>query len=283
VAELKRLLPAYDDLVRAIREVDQDVLIFLDETIGHFLGAPNGFTHAPGGADESQRSVLGFHYYIPPQGVLVKAGQWAESHTASARRLGTGMFMTESCCGPFKEYLLVANSVGQSVAQWEWKAFCNESTVEGVLDPGFGACITGYNGGPFPNPDQVALGRYTTPEELRAWLRDNQTPYAKAAQGEYLGAVWNATSHVLEVRLRYDPRVQAPTEIYFNEEVYYPSGCGGLVVEVAQEAAGGAGEAGVEAANFQAPHYQLRVALTGGVRQSVRIRVSPKIPGCALA
>lgn len=62
------LLPAYDQLVAAIRRVDNDTLLFYEPvTYGAYLpstGFPGtGFDRVPGGEAQRAKSVLSYHYY----------------------------------------------------------------------------------------------------------------------------------------------------------------------------------------------------------------------------
>lgn len=277
-AESERLLPAYDALVAAIRAVDEEVLVFFGEVTGHKgleVDSGNGFWRPPGGQAEANRSVLAFHYYRPPQDV--DAGTWADSHIESAERVGTGLFMTESCCSHYLDYMQAGAARGGSFAQWEWKAFCNETREDGVWvsGSGFGACISGFNAGPYPDPDE-ALRTKRTSEEVDQWLRAHQAPYPIATQGTYLGSSWQADTHEFELHMHYDPQVDGATVLYINEELFYPSGCGGWQLE----ALAGAQSLEVRAERSDAPLHHVHVRVAGGGAQHVKLRVSPRVP-CA--
>ena len=59
-----KLQPAYDRINKAVREVDDDVLIFFAGSTFGDLGS--GFTHPPGGSEYANRSVLSYHYVSAP-------------------------------------------------------------------------------------------------------------------------------------------------------------------------------------------------------------------------
>jgi len=64
-ADAHVLQAAYNLAVPVIRKSNDDILIFFAGTTWSNLG--DGFVQVPGGADYSNRSVLAFHYYEPPQ------------------------------------------------------------------------------------------------------------------------------------------------------------------------------------------------------------------------
>jgi hypothetical protein len=89
-ADRSRLQPAYDRINTAVRQFDEDVLIFFAGVTWDDVGP--GFTAPPGGDDFANRSVLAYHYYEPPQADTTAQ---VDLQRAGARRLGTGLFMTE--------------------------------------------------------------------------------------------------------------------------------------------------------------------------------------------
>ena len=93
-ADQSRLQPAYDRINRALRKIDDEVLLFFAGVTWDDAGP--GFSAPPGGEEYADRSVLAYHYYEPPQEntVLDVAVQ-----VAGARRLKTGIFLTETCSG----------------------------------------------------------------------------------------------------------------------------------------------------------------------------------------
>ena len=64
--------------------LDPQVLLFIAGITWGDRGS--GFTAAPGGAAYANRTVVTYHYYIPPQ---TSAEGQVRSHVAEAQRLGT--------------------------------------------------------------------------------------------------------------------------------------------------------------------------------------------------
>jgi endoglycosylceramidase len=100
-ADRSRLQPAYDRINTAVRQFDEDVLIFFAGVTWDDVGP--GFTAPPGGDDFANRSVLAYHYYEPPQADTTAQ---VDLQRAGARRLGTGLFMTE-VWRPLRSFLAV--------------------------------------------------------------------------------------------------------------------------------------------------------------------------------
>eukprot|EP00928_Gymnodinium_smaydae_P021560 TRINITY_DN18432_c0_g1_i1.p1 TRINITY_DN18432_c0_g1~~TRINITY_DN18432_c0_g1_i1.p1 ORF type:complete len:551 (+),score=94.55 TRINITY_DN18432_c0_g1_i1:165-1817(+) len=211
----KLLQGAYDIVARHIREIDEDRLIF-------FPGVPwsdlhdhevdDGFTHAPGGDEYSNRSVLTFHYYIPPQ-VNNSERTYVDIMLKNAQRLKTGLFMSESFGVaydglPWEQVAPVVENVGVSWSYWEWKTFCKETpeTLNGTSQwAAFGACKTGYGGYLFTD----------TGIDPRAH-RELGRMYAHAVQGILISHVYNKIASTLNFEFDFDPSIGGPTEVFAN-------------------------------------------------------------------
>lgn len=63
-ADLENMQAAYDSIANAVREVDEDILIFFAGVTWDDLGV--NFDHAPGGEKYKDKSVIAYHYYDPP-------------------------------------------------------------------------------------------------------------------------------------------------------------------------------------------------------------------------
>jgi endoglycosylceramidase len=118
------LQPAYDKVNTAVRKIDEEVLLFIaGMTWGDF---GSGFTAAPGGAAYSNRTVLTYHFYEPPQ---FTAAEQVDSHIFEAQRLGTAAMMTETEApsGNFHDkkgnITDACDEKLQGWADWEWKSF----------------------------------------------------------------------------------------------------------------------------------------------------------------
>ncbi|KAF8564612.1 hypothetical protein P879_08184 [Paragonimus westermani] len=121
-----QLLPVYDYLVKRIRQLDSETLIFYEPlTYGVFLPAGfletgTGFAHVPGwfsDPTETRRSVLSYHYYcwllqtVDPRRSMSAAERIIcdsvlmpsvfRNSRASIKQTGGAMFLTEfGLCGP---------------------------------------------------------------------------------------------------------------------------------------------------------------------------------------
>lgn len=221
-ADHLRLQPAYKTLARYIREVDTDTLIFFGGVTWDNVH-PVGFTEPPGGQADSNRSVLAYHYYMPPQ-PKKSFQRYMEQRQHDARRLGTGLMMTESCCGGlFDEVIPELASSGQSWIHWEWKDWCREdnstrnSTSQNAV---WGACKTGFGAGPWPDgatkPDVNVMTRLAI-------------PYAPAIAGRFLNSSWNASAQTYKLQFR--PAARGTTEIFVNQALAFPNSTG-IHVEV---------------------------------------------------
>jgi endoglycosylceramidase len=212
IAESWRLQGAYDTLVQHIRQVDDKTLIFFAGTTWTNTHAA-GFKHAPGGHQEANRSVFAYHYYDPPNPRAFEP--YYATKRQDATRLGTGLMMTESCCGNLWEHVvpdLAAN--GHSWIHWEWKDFCREdnTTIKSSSQfAAYGACKTGFGAGPWsddPVPDPVAMARFAV-------------PYAPVVAGSLEGTWWNNSTGNFTLRFLADPSVPGPTEVFLGESFHF--------------------------------------------------------------
>lgn len=101
VAEKNFLQPMYEYVNKAIREVDDEKIIFFEGlTIDYWQ---NGFTQGPGGAAYNDRQALAYHVYCPTDGgsAIKQAAcnllddTFFALRKKDATRLGVGMIMTE--------------------------------------------------------------------------------------------------------------------------------------------------------------------------------------------
>lgn len=216
-ADKLRLQGAYDRVASHIRKVNKDALIFFagvtwDNTF------PVGFEHAPGGAEYADRSVLAYHFYVPPQA----DGSFDEvfqARRADARRLGTGLMMTESCCNSLYDAAAPGlAAAGHSWIHWEWKDWCLEdvsSLKSTSQNAAWGACKTGFGSGPFSavsgEPDDKVMSLIAQ-------------PYAPEVAGQLQGTNWNAAKGEFELNFAFDPKVPGPTAVFVNEDMHFPTG-----------------------------------------------------------
>lgn len=115
VADRKNLQPLYDNTAKTIREVDtQHPILFAGVT---WDDAGVGFEHVPGGDAWRNKSILAYHFYIPPQ---IDLPHTMQVRAADMKRLGCGGLMTEFNCGSQPE-MDAADAFLQSWIGWEYK------------------------------------------------------------------------------------------------------------------------------------------------------------------
>eukprot|EP01065_Artemidia_motanka_P006129 TRINITY_DN12_c0_g1_i1.p1 TRINITY_DN12_c0_g1~~TRINITY_DN12_c0_g1_i1.p1 ORF type:complete len:511 (+),score=194.07 TRINITY_DN12_c0_g1_i1:67-1599(+) len=264
IGDRQRLQPAYDVLSKHIREVAPDRLVFFagctwDRTGDEIVDIlPLGFTHPPGGKEFADRAVNAFHYYEPPQD-KTKTAAYFQQRIKDARRLQTGSFLTESCCGGmFDRAGPMAESLGMSWIQWEWKDFCKETpeTKASVSqNAAYGACKTGFGAGPFP-------GGVFQESTLRKFART----YAPAIAGNFSTGFFNITTRVFDLTYLVDTTLgdDAPT-VLSATKLMYPEGFNLTVVP-----------SGALAVTMTAEGAELRPAPGTAFGAEVSITVNPK-------
>ena len=211
-ADRTRLQPAYDRASDAIRREDAGRLLFFAGVTWDDAGP--GFSAPPGGDEFANRSVLAYHYYQPPQ---VSTKLQVEAQLAGARRLKTGVFITETggATGPLKEGLWdVADDTLTSWAFWAhsggYKAYCRESDATRAgrsQEAEFGACKF------FAGSEDSCCRNHT--DESFGWLGVVR-PYASAVAGATLSMryhAWGPRARTFELMYEIDPALPLPTEL----------------------------------------------------------------------
>lgn len=219
-ANRELLQPSYDILARHIRAVAPEALIFFSGAIGDRTGdaktdaLPLGFDHAPGG--DPAHSAIAFHSYLGQNTNNLKG--YYQTRINDARNLSTGLLLTET--GSFfiqQRVRPVAESMGLSWIQWEWKDFCkdNDTTKAWPSQSGvWGACKTGYGEGPWVS------GTFSPDVLKSAFAR----PYASAIAGNFTSAKpIDLGRQEFELTFALDPTIRAPTELSLPP-VRYPDG-----------------------------------------------------------
>jgi endoglycosylceramidase len=224
VADKNRLQPAYDVLSEAIRAVDNTTLLFFaavtwDDVI------PAGFTAAPGGASQADRSVFAYHYYSPPQ--MVDA-LYFRTRLHDAQRLSTGAMLTEferprndedMTTDPYFATVAAADEHLQSWAMWELKTFCKEteeSLSSDSQNAAFGSCKTGYGEENYLWDSNGVLNHNTTVKLART--------YATAVAGNTSRMHFDPASARFELSYALDTRCPMPTTVFLHEALQYPGG-----------------------------------------------------------
>jgi len=115
--------PVYEVLSKAIRQHDDEHCIFFEGVTWDDFGV--GFNSVPGGDEYRNRSVLSYHYYIPPS---IEVIENFEARKADLERLKCGGMLTEFLTSagkiePMFETMIAADIYLQSWIGWNYKAF----------------------------------------------------------------------------------------------------------------------------------------------------------------
>eukprot|EP00392_Amoebophrya_sp_AT5.2_P001498 g1500.t1 len=211
-ADAWRLQPAYDKVAKSIREADPEGLIYFAGVTWadmHDHVEYSGFSHAPGGEEFKNRSVMAYHYYTPPQGENTSAGYYHNWVVPNAERLGTGQMLTEFDRATPEQDFANFENFGLSWAWWEWKSFCKETkNTKNSLSQyaAWGSCKTGY-GGVFPaDSDRPAISLFGKLVRM----------YPQALQGAFVRSFYNVSSFQLDLEFAVDPGIQAASLLHIG-------------------------------------------------------------------
>jgi endoglycosylceramidase len=210
-ADRVNLQPTYDKINAAVRAIDEEVLLFIAGVTWGDFGS--GFTAAPGGEAYSNRTVLTYHFYEPPQ---TNAAEQVDSHMLEARRLGTAGMMSESeaISGNYhkqdrQNITDACDAHLQGYADWEWKSFVREG-------PGDAQSVSQYYEWGAPKTGHGHDWPSDSPDTPPAYFtRDLARTYAPRVAGSHVKMQFNATSSSFE--LHYDVGTIDPgiaTEIF---------------------------------------------------------------------
>ncbi|KAL5463688.1 hypothetical protein EMCRGX_G032612 [Ephydatia muelleri] len=202
VADKVNLAPAYEVLNAAIREVDDCHNVFFESVTWDELNV--GFEQVPGGPDYANRSVLSYHFYIPP---CVSQELSFSMRNEDIERLHCAGFLTEFDISyrdgnqdQIIETMDVADQYLQSWLGWEYKPF----------DPITGADSSiWYSNGTLDMSAIDILSR----------------TYAMAVAGVTTSMTYSASSKNFDLIYRTSSLcTSAVTQVYLNEGVHYSSG-----------------------------------------------------------
>uniref|UniRef100_A0A6B2L361 Glycoside hydrolase family 5 domain-containing protein n=1 Tax=Arcella intermedia TaxID=1963864 RepID=A0A6B2L361_9EUKA len=208
IADSTNLQPFYDTIAPMIREANKNHLIFFEPVT--WSGEPIndekvGFDHAPGGEQFANQSVFSYHYYDPPN--LGDKLSYFQRRTKVSEDLSVGAMLTEfSVDSNFTEMastMATVESFQTSWIGWEYKAFA------GSLPNG---TCTGCGIGPW-NPD----GSLNVP-----MVKTLSRTYAQAVAGMVNQSIFDDKTAQYKLTYQVNKACKKPTEIYFNQELYYP-------------------------------------------------------------
>jgi endoglycosylceramidase len=227
VTEKKYLQPMYQHVHKAIREVDDEKIIFFEGlTIDYWQ---NGFTESPGDASYNDRQVFAYHIYCltsdEPNPKLSLACDAIDDYFFSrrrkdAQRLGVGMIMTEFGAAKDMRYDLsqvekvvnLADQHQQSWIYWQLKYYEDLTTCTPQ-----GESL--YNEDGTVNQHKITLLSRSYPQAVAGTVKN----YMYHVATKQLDVTYTPLATVPTTK------AAAQTDLYVNQELSYPHG---LNVEV---------------------------------------------------
>ena len=234
VADPHNLMPLYAKLHTAIRQYDDDHIIFFEPTVLvtqiPFSGVGStGLTEGPGGPAYNDRQVLSYHMYCILQD---KSGQ--PSNTAACdfldqdimgirmgdlQRLQLAGFMTEwgayDTTQPYSnayedalELMGLSDLYLQPWTYWQYKGYGDITTQSNT-----GEGLWFSNG--TLDVDKLKLLSRT---------------YAQAVAGRYVSQLFNTANGDFVLTFEANVSISSPTVIFLNEKLYYPNGYSVMIV-----------------------------------------------------
>eukprot|EP00005_Dracoamoeba_jomungandri_P000139 CAMPEP_0174253230 /NCGR_PEP_ID=MMETSP0439-20130205/2606_1 /TAXON_ID=0 /ORGANISM="Stereomyxa ramosa, Strain Chinc5" /LENGTH=525 /DNA_ID=CAMNT_0015334145 /DNA_START=19 /DNA_END=1596 /DNA_ORIENTATION=- len=220
-ADSKNLAPLYHNLQKAIRDIDDQRIIFFEDATTD-VPWKTGFTPetTPGGVEYDDRQALSYHIYCGPSDsggnptnlFLCDAEllYFYDQAMAALKTLGTGGFMTEfggvgnaTVGAKMLKFLTdLADKYLQSWTYWQFKFYHDLTT-----DTGSGESFYDENG-------------KLQKEKVKMLSRS----YAQAIAGVPLSQSFDTDTSLYRLSFSLDPSISAPTVVYINEQYYYPNG-----------------------------------------------------------
>ncbi|KAL4454589.1 hypothetical protein ABPG74_021794 [Tetrahymena malaccensis] len=202
-ADRLRLQDAYEVIAQEIRKYDEDHIIFFESVTWDNMFKV-GFTQPPGGEKYSDRSVLAYHYYNPPDFAMEL---FFKERIKDIQRLNIAGFLTE--------FFVSSGSQSENVKAMDMCDEHNQSWLGWLYKPYLGLCSynDGMNGGFYYNNGTV----------IYDIVHITARTYASAIAGNTINQYFNSTSG--EYELKYKICIECgQTEINYNTEHYYPQG-----------------------------------------------------------
>ncbi|CAB3989848.1 endoglycoceramidase-like [Paramuricea clavata] len=191
VADKRNLAPAYDALAKAIRAVDDKHCIFFEPVTWDDFGV--GFKKVPGGDAYQNRSVLSYHYYIPPD---FNANLNFDVRIHDLEKLKCGGMLTEfathteSSAEEMFKVMRDADLTFQSWLGWEY----------------YGS-------------------KRTTSQSPIARIYNTSRTYPQAVAGHVLDLNFDHNTNHFRVMYQISEKCRSDTTvIYLNEKRHYPNG-----------------------------------------------------------
>ncbi|EAL72387.1 hypothetical protein DDB_G0270074 [Dictyostelium discoideum AX4] len=216
-ADSKNLLPLYQAVNNAIRELDDQHCVYYEKALTDLFHSyfPSG---TPGGVQYNDRQVLSYHIYCAtdrdgnPRHEYVCDGEddiFLVSAMKDLKQTGGGGFMTEfgavsngTNSIEMLNYLTgSADKYLQSWTYWQLKYY-NDITTAGSTESLY------LPNGELDIPKITALSR----------------TYAQAIAGVPLSMSFNPANSDFSFSYNINTTITQPTQIYLNQDIYYPNG-----------------------------------------------------------
>ena len=200
IADYLNLQPTYDALQKAIRQVDDQHIIFFEGVTWDFFDV--GFTEVPGGKLYQNRSVLSYHYYEPPD--FSKSLNF-EARMLDLERLKCGGFLTEmyTVGTDFKsmyDMFDLCDKYKQSWQGWMYKPY---------------GCIT----------QNLACLNMSFPGKESIQVANTSRTYPQAVAGRTHSFSFDKSTKVFSLVYETVNSCQSErTIVYFNKALHYPNG-----------------------------------------------------------
>mmetsp|Transcript_41352 Transcript_41352/g.48021 ORF Transcript_41352/g.48021 Transcript_41352/m.48021 type:complete len:499 (-) Transcript_41352:134-1630(-) len=195
VADRVNLQPMWDIGASAIRSVDASHAIFFEGVTWDWVGV--GFTEVPGGAAWRNKSVLSYHFYVPPD---FSIDVQFTARMDDMRRLQCGGFLTEAWVYD-TSCMDACDAMSQSWLLWEYKPFAHAKT--------------GYS-------DSIWFENGTMNVAMASSL---SRTYAKIVAGRTVTQRYDNVTYLYLLVFTGDALVtRNTTRIYLNEALHYGNG-----------------------------------------------------------
>ena len=198
------LAPVYEVLSKAIRQHDEEHCIFFEGITWDDFGV--GFDTVPGGELYRNRSVLSYHYYIPPSLALIEN---FGARKKDLERLKCGGMMTEFLTSageiePMFKTMDAADMYLQSWIGWDYKAYHpSRPNLKGNR--------------------RSALWNGTGLDQI--YVQNTTRTYPQAVAGYTVKFRFDLSSKEFVLVYEVSETCHATESVvYLNEEVHYPSG-----------------------------------------------------------
>jgi len=216
-ADRRNLEPMYRNLHAVIRQVDDNHILFFENTVNDIQGI-NGFSAGPGGKSYNNRQAYSYHVYCYPDDPEGNPRNIVECDAIddflyatdmdNLKRLGCGGMLTEfgamANATVAIESLTAMTSIAdanlQSWCYWQFKFF-NDITTQG---PG----------------ESFYIGDSLETTKVKALSRT----YAQAVAGIPSEMFFDSTTSYFKLVFQQDTTIAAPTVIFLNQQFYYPNG-----------------------------------------------------------